>query len=351
MSRSSIFSFSTLSASLWPGRALWLALALVAAAETALRFWPPRLGYHEGISSLPQWVSLLEWELETRRPTVWLLGNSVLAYGVDAEALSASTGQSCLALPFGNATLAGDVAMASHFADHLSHAHAKGTSRLLPRNIVVCITKDDVNPNGLRAWLSKKYMSWDSLSARLQPGRMFKIFASRQTIMNTVKSALLGRDTAAPKSPSEPAFGGVVTDEKRSYMRQYMQDYDIDVGMFDNLAEFAARHNCRIHVVHVPVTTLFMEFHDAARPDFPFAAAVSRIAELCAERDFTFIDSSRMMPDDYSLYADPDHLTAEGRTIFTRRLTEALPLSPLLFGTDSHNGAGIEQSDNSLATD
>jgi lysophospholipase L1-like esterase len=319
MSRSSIFSFSTIRASLWPGRAFWLALALVAAAETALRFFTPNLGWYEGLSSLSQWVSRLDWELETRRPGVWLFGNSVLAYGVDTDALSAATGRTCIALPFGGATLAGETAMMRRFW-RTAPAH--------PTDLVFCITKDDVNPNGERSWISKKYLAYDTLPARLHPDRLFKLFSSRQTIMNTLKSALLGRDTASARSPSEPSFQGVVPPEKYDYMRRLMQDYAIDSAAFDALAAFADRHHCRVHVVMVPVSSAYLDFHDDALPDLPADAATARIADLCATRGFTFLDCSRMAPADLSLYSDPYHLTAAGRDAFTRRLAASLPLAP-----------------------
>ena len=319
MSRSSIFSFSTLRASLWPGRALWLALALVAAAETALRFCTPNLGWYEGMSSLSQWVSRLDWELETRRPSVWLFGNSVLAYGVDAPLLSDLSGRTCAALPFGGATLAGETAMMRRFW-RTAPAH--------PSDLVFCITKDDVNPNGERSWISRKYLAYDTLPARLHPDRLFKLFSSRQTIMNTLKSALLGHSTAADMSPSEPSFQGVVPPEKYDYMRRLMQDYAVDSDAFDALAAFAGLHHCRVHVVMVPVSSAYLAFHDAARPDFPAAAATARIADLCAARGFTFLDFSRLAPDDLSLYSDPYHLTAAGRDAFTRRLAADLPLPP-----------------------
>ena len=319
MSRSSIFSFSTLRASLWPGRALWLALVLVAAVETALRFCTPNLGWYEGISSLSQWVSRLDWELETRRPSVWLFGNSVLAYGVDADLLSSLSSRSCIALPFGGATLAGETAMMRRFW-RTAPAH--------PSDLVFCITKDDVNPNGERSWISKKYLFYDTLAARLHPDRLFKLFSSRQTIMNTLKSAVLGRDTASARSPSEPSFQGVVPPEKYDYMRRLMQDYAIDASAFDDLAAFADLHQCRVHVVMVPVSSAYLDFHDDALPSLPADAATARIADLCAARGFTFLDCSRMAPRDLSLYSDPYHLTAAGREAFTRRLAASLPLAP-----------------------
>ena len=315
MSRSSIFSFSTLRASLLPGRAVWLALALVAAAELLLRFTAPNLGWYEGMSSLPQWVSRLEWELRARRPTTWLFGNSVLAYGVDTDALSADTGRPCIALPFGGATLAGDAAMMRHF-------HRMAPEK--PTDLVFCITKDDVNPNGERSWISKKYLGWDTLPARLHPDRLFKLCSSRQTIMNTLKSALLRRDTAAAKNPSEPSFAGVIPPEKYEYMRRLMLDYAVDSAPFDQISAFAASNHCRVHVVLVPVSSAYLRFHDDALPTFTAADAAARISDLCATRGFAFHDLSRMAPDDLTLYSDPYHLTAAGRAAFTARLADAL---------------------------
>ena len=314
-SRSSIFSFSTLRASLLPGRAVWLALALVAAAELLLRFCVPNLGWYEGLSSLPQWVSRLEWELRERRPDVWLFGNSVLAYGVDADALAADIGRPCIALPFGGATLAGDAAMMRHFSRAAPEK---------PTDLVFCITKDDVNPNGERAGISKKYLGWDTLSARLHPDRLFKLCSSRQTLMNTLKSAILRRDTAAAKNPSEPSFAGVIPPEKYEYMRRLMVDYAVDASPFDEIDVLAARNHCRVHVVLVPVSSAYLDFHDAAHPEFTADEVAARISKLCAIHGFDFHDFSRLAPDDLALYSDPYHLTAAGRGVFTARLAEAL---------------------------
>ena len=313
-SRLSRFSFKTLRSCFLPGLAL-LALLLVAAAEIALRFCSPNLGWYEGLSSLSQWVSRLSWEIETRKPAVWLFGNSVLAYGVDAPELSRLTGRSCAALPFGGATVAGETAMMRHF---YRSAPRK------PTDLVFCITKDDVNPNGERSWISKKYLAWDSLPSRLAPDRLFKLFSSRQTILNTLKSALLGRETAAAMSPSEPSFQGVVPPEKYDYMRRLMQDYAIDDTAFADLAAFADRHALRIHFVLVPVSRAYLDFHDSVRPDFPAEAAAARIRDLCTAYGFTFADFSRTAPDDLALYSDPYHLTAAGRTLFTRLLADHL---------------------------
>ena len=183
---------------------------------------------------------------------------------------------------------------------------------------------DDVNPNGERSWISKKYLTWDTLPARLHPDRLFKLCSSRQTIMNTLKSAILRRDTAAARNPSEPSFAGVIPPEKYEYMRRLMLDYAVDSAPFDEISAFAASNNCRVHVVLVPVSSAYLRFHDDALPAFTADKAAARISALCATHGFTFHDLSRMAPDDLTLYSDPYHLTAAGRAAFTALLADAL---------------------------
>lgn len=111
-------------------------------------------------------------------------------------------------------------------------------------------------------------------------------------------------------------------------MRRLMQDYAIDADAFADLAAFADRHHCRVRVVMVPVSSAYLDFHDAARPDFSAAAATARIRDLCAVHGFAFDDFSRIAPDDLSLYSDPYHLTAAGRDRFTRLLADRLQPAP-----------------------
>jgi len=311
---SSIFSSSTLRASLLPSRAVVFALAVVAAAELAVRAVPPDLGYYEGVSSLDEWVACLAHDIARDKPRRWLAGNSVLAYGVDAPRLARGSGTSCIALPFGGATFEGEVAMAEHF---LRRAPAK------PEEIVFCLTKDDFNANGERSWTSRRYLEYDTWRG-LTLNRVLRLAGSRNTIMNTAKRLLFGREFASARNPSEPSFKGVIPPEKYDFMRRLMLDYAFDGAGFDRLSAAAKRHGFRVRLVLVPVSRAYPDFHDRERPDLPHAAIVERIAREAAARGFAFEDFSAAFPDDVACFMDPYHLTEEGRNRFTELLARSL---------------------------
>lgn len=306
--------------SLWrllrPSGACLLALAIVLAAEGAVRTLVPNLGWYEGIGSLTQWVNRLGYELKTVRPARWLCGNSVLAYGVDTDRLAAATGGTpSIALPFGGATFAGDVAMLSYFLRRAPQP---------PREVVFILTKDDLNAAGERAYTSRKYLEYDTWRG-ITLDRVLRLACSRSTIANTVKSKLLGRDTAAARNPSEAAFDGVVTPEKAEYMCNLAKDYTFDDGTFNDLCLLANRYGFSVVIVMAPVSRAYLDFHATACPDAPSVADLhARIADNAAGMGFRFLDLSESAPDDYSNYADPYHLTALGRDRFTDALAREL---------------------------
>ena len=169
---SSIFSFNTLRGSLWPGSAVLLALTLVGLAEVGVRFLVPNLGWSEGRSSLGQWVRQLCYDIDTRCPEIWLMGNSVLAYGVDVDSLESRTSKTVIALPFGGATVSGATAMLEFFLRRAPRP---------PDLVVFCITKDDLNLHGERAWFEKNYLEYDTLRG-MTFDRICRLADSRNTL-------------------------------------------------------------------------------------------------------------------------------------------------------------------------
>lgn len=307
--------------SLWrlllPSRALLLALVLLLFAELAVRLLVPNLGWYEGLSSFTQWVDRLRYELRTQRPDTWFLGNSVLAYGVDVDQYAAETGHTALALPFGGATFQGEIAMLEYFLRRAPVA---------PSNVIFCLTKDDFNPNGERAFTSRKYLEFDTWRG-LSFDRVFKLAGSRNTIMNTLKSAILRRPTAAAKNPSEPSFHGVIPPEKFDFMAHLMKDYAFDPAPFDHLADLARKYHFSVRIVLVPVARAYLDFHDAARPDLPAADIHAAASAAAAAHSFAFSDFSQAFPDDLPSFSDPYHLTALGRSRLTSLLASACRFS------------------------
>ena len=312
--RSSIFSFKTLQGSLRPGAAVWLALALLAAAELGLRILTPNLGWYEGMSSLNQWVSLLRHELKTRRPEIWLMGNSILAYSVDVERLNADHGLSVAALPIGGSTLGGDTAMLEYFLRRAPRS---------PRTVLFCITKDDLNPNGDRTSISRRYIEYDTWRG-ISPERLFRLVDSRQTLMNSAKGLLLGRSTASERHPSLPAFQGVVTPETAFYMDGHMRNYAFDESAFPEIQRLSRNYGFQAGLVLLPVSRVYLEYHDAHCPELTYSQITEKLKALCGQYGLAFHDFSQLAPDTAAFYTDPYHMTAEGRAFFTPRLADIL---------------------------
>ena len=144
---SSIFSFDTLRASFRPGRAVVLAVAFLAAGEGGLRLAAPRFQWRDGVPSFDLLVSRYRYALARHRPALWLLGNSTLERGVEFDRLASLAGVSIQALPVGSGTLAGQVAMLEYFL-HRTPAP--------PRQVVFCLTKEDLNRQGKTAEISRR---------------------------------------------------------------------------------------------------------------------------------------------------------------------------------------------------
>lgn len=310
---SSIFSFKTLRGSFRPGAAILVTLCVLMMAEIGMRFFTPNLGWYEGLSSLGQWVARLQYDLKTHQPEVWLSGNSVLAYGVDIDRLEQQTYNSAVALPFGGATLAGDTAMVEYFLRR---------APVPPKTVVFCLTKDDLNLNGERFWISKRYMEYDTWRG-LTIDRIFRLADSRNTIMNYIKSFVLGKSTAA-QQPSEASFGGIVSPEKTAYMKRLMLDFSFDEATFPRIASLSKQYGFKTIIVLMPVSDSYIDFHNERNSDLPVSKISEQLEKTCAQYQFDFFNFSEMAPDLVDNFADPYHMTAKGRAQFTPLLGEAI---------------------------
>ena len=307
---SSIFSFDTLRGSFRPGRAVVAAALLVAAVEAGARWLGPRLRMEESIASFDLWVDHLDRTLRTAPAEVWFVGNSTLHFGIDVEQAARSADRAIGKLTFGSGTLAGQVAMTERFLRRI---------RPGPRQVVFCLTKDDLNGAGLRADVSRTYLAYDTWRG-FDLGRLFRMDDVRKMLGRQAGEWLARRRNGPAVAEPEPAFAGQLTPAAEDYLAQLARDYAFDESGFAELARLSRRYGFRAGVCWMPVTDVYAGFHDR-RGFAPSAADVARrAAELCARHGLAWVDLSGTMPRDYGCYADAYHLNARGRERFTRQM-------------------------------
>lgn len=311
---SSIFSFDTLRGSFRPGRAVVAAALLVAAVEAGARWLGPRLRMEESIASFDLWVDHLDRTLRTAPAEVWFVGNSTLHFGIDVEQAARSADRAIGKLTFGSGTLAGQVAMTERFLRRI---------RPGPRQVVFCLTKDDLNGAGLRADVSRTYLAYDTWRG-FDLGRLFRMDDVRKMLGRQAGEWLARRRNGPAVAEPEPAFAGQLTPAAEDYLAQLARDYAFDESGFAELARLSRRYGFRAGVCWMPVTDVYAGFHDR-RGFAPSAADVARrAAELCARHGFDFYDYSNTISDRYELFADAYHLNARGRDELTRWIASGL---------------------------
>ena len=315
---SSIFSFSTLRASFRPSGAVVAAVALIAAVELGIRWNAPRTQWRSGYPSFDLLADHYRFRLAKDRPDVWLMGNSTLAKGVDVEQLEAASGRSIQALPVGSGTLAGQTAMLEYFLQRAPVA---------PQQVVVCLTKDDLNTRGTRAEVSVKYLQYNSWRG-LAADRLFRLDDLRTTGYAYLRNLRRPQPAVAP--PAAPArFTGQLTGFESNSLDRLARDFTFDSTAFSRLESLARKHRLGVAICLMPVTDVYAAFHDRAYPRQTCDSIAARICALCREHGFAFRDFSRAAPARYELFEDNRHLNTAGREWFTPRMAEALvPPSP-----------------------
>lgn len=321
---SSIFSFSTLRGP-WPlPVAGVLAAGLLLAAEGVTRVLVKR-GTLPVDPSLHELVSDALRTLRRDRPTVWLLGNSTLAAGVDEAVVGPAAGGSVAKLPHGSATVRGLAAMLDFY---LRQVEVK------PRQVFVFATKDDFNPNGYRAEISRAYLdiqkqnrvpadgNW--LMLRAARGAIQMEFVSfRQRLVN-VWNALRGRATQRPGSSGAAVFSGAPIAAKDAWFGKLAQRYTVDAEAFAALAEVRQRYALeRVVLVLLPVTDVLARFQDEVHPTQTYASIRGRVAELSRANGIELVDWSEPTAD-YRLFRDPYHLNDAGKQWLSAKLADWL---------------------------
>ena len=315
----SIFSFDTLTGPWRSPKAAILALVLFASTEFVVR---AQLAT-EHIATDPSLWSLARehrLEIDERRPQVWLMGNSTLAYGIDVDSLRRETGQKLVAISHGTATARASSAMLAHYLR---------LSPKVPETVVLFVSKDDLNMSGSRAHASRRYHRFDSLFG-WQLEDLLRTYAIRSRVrsellltLRNVLRGVTGREPVVPTGRTSHTNGKPATFEpKLAQLSRLSVNYSLDRGAIQTFVSVCRRHGVqRIAVWMVPVTRYYEEFHDKRNPNLSCEAITLEVENACRQHGVRFVSDAHFFSD-LAHFRDPYHLNDAGRAEFTKRIID-----------------------------
>ena len=103
-----------------------------------------------------------------------------------------------------------------------------------------------------------------------------------------------------------------------------MRNYAFDGSAFPEIQRLSREYGFQAGLVLLPVSRVYLEYHDAHCPELPYSQITEKLKALCGQYGLAFHDFSQLAPDTAAFYPDPYHMTAEGRAFFTPRLADIL---------------------------
>lgn len=327
---SSIFSFKTLQ---WRGgipRAWTLALILYFFLNVLVV-----IGKRSEIlfTGMPE-VQVKDFIESVQQPKdLWLIGNSLLAFGVDSGSLKSGSNISFSRISIGSGTFEAMSALAQL---------ALSKTQAPPEVILVFVSKDDFNLNGRRQVASQRYLKsiespqWTALLASRIP-----LYACRASLFigpaRWLKDQFLRFSTRPPTmttQESKPAKSYLNADEsliaehvESNYLIPLGNDFELNTAGFDDLGQATKPSSTRVVVIFPPVSSAVPIWQARHNPTNPWPDVRHDIESLAFKNGFDVMDFSTAFPTNKHYFRDPYHLTDAGKIEFTKLLKEWLASS------------------------
>lgn len=285
--------------------------------------------------------------IESLRPDVVLLGNSILREGIDEELLSRRTGRRCLEVARGGAAsawwylaLKNQVTAASHrvpwvvvvFRDHYLTEPAYRVDGRYRKAIDAMAGADEPLLDRLAYRGGIDPATW--LLARSLPlyQRRGEL---REAVEGAIKDALVGRALGLARGGTDAAIGRVFATEALDPERLGAAQAEAEAVTGDDAYDFAARVSRSFLPAMLDLAeqggTRLVFVRARRRSDADGAAEppeltryVAALDAWLAARGVPLLDFSRDPRLVAAHYADGDHLGPDGRALFTEMLAEAL---------------------------
>ncbi len=315
-SRSSIFSFDTLSLPRTFPVATAFAICLLLACELGARALVAT-GHLEEDKSLRLTLVTRIKEIKAQKPPVWFLGNSTLDWGIDAPALSKMLNVPIYKLPHGSATVNSSAAMLDFYIKQTG---------IKPKLVVVTVTKDDFNPNGSRAKISQAYLDVANQNA-VPTGDFLMLRSARASIRDKVTDGIdsLRYPNKRVIEPVIKTFSGKPIPDDYEFTRILVTDFEFRADWINELKAVCDRHQLPAPVlVLMPVTDRYLQYHDRVVKTPTYEQIHQQTLETARTAGVTVIDFWETPRTDYHIFRDAYHLTPEGCAWLTPLVAEQL---------------------------
>jgi hypothetical protein len=289
-------------------------LCVVFTAEMAARLMV-RAGRLEQDKSLQKLLEDNVSTLQLNRPPLWLVGNSVLEFGIDQTQMSKALGIQIIKLCHGGATVRGSAAMLDFYLNEISYK---------PEYVMLVVSKDDFNPNGFGAQTSETYldlMTWKKFKRNYSWLRSVRGSLYDKILTLWSRVFVKKEDLHAWRERYQIVKINV---DPQEVTRAMMKDYTIDMEALTFYAEICRRHELKnTGIALLPITEEYANWHNREFPDLTYLTIRNRLREMCRILGITLIDLGTPL-EQRNLFRDLFHLNPEGAQYVTGLLSKKL---------------------------
>jgi hypothetical protein len=279
-----------------------------------------RTGRLEQDKSLQKLIEDNLYALKQYQPRVWFIGNSTLEFGIDVEGLNKELNISGIKLCHGGATGRGSGAMLDLYLHSVSFR---------PNYVILVITKDDLNPNGLNAKTSKRYlqvMTWRKYLL-LNYSYLRSIRGSLYYKISTLWSRVFVKKEDLPSWREK--YQIIKLDINQQLVtKKMMENYTFDA---DGLVFFTkvchANGLKNIFIILLPITEEYANWHDREFPAMKYQTIRRKLKDECERLGIMLIDLGGPLSNN-DLWRDLFHLSPQGSQYVTGLLSQKL--SPVI---------------------
>ena len=300
-------------------RAVILCLCVVFTAEMAARMMV-RAGRLEQDKSLQKLLEENVSCLQQNQPPLWLVGNSVLEFGIDQKQLSQDLGLATISLCHGGATVRGSAAMLDFYLKEVSYK---------PEYVMLVISKDDFNPNGLNALTSERYLQFMSWWEKYKKNYSWlrSVRGCLYDKILTLWSRVFVKKEYLPSWRKKYQWT-VIDIDQQEFARAMMKDYSFDSEGLIFFSEICRQHGLKNPgIVLLPITADYVAWHNREFPAMIYPTIRNRLREMCKELGITLIDLGDPLAN-RDMFRDLFHLNPQGSQYVTGLLSEKL--SPVI---------------------